>query len=197
MSEEQKDAIAKQIVEVLKAGKTIESTTIFAGQNAHDHLVVVGIVKSLDAKEVAKITQKEFTETTLTAAGKEAVEKGSPEARLWKALGDAKVAQADCPALIGVDAETGKLAVANGLKLGYFAMEKNPGPVVVKKATSIEDSTKALIEAIVAGSVSDKKVIDPIKKRGFVDIKCVLSVFSTSHCTFLPLITFHPPPIRS
>lgn len=173
MADDQKDTVSKQIVDLLTAGKSIESTYAFALQHTLDHLLVVGVVKSLDAKEVAKITQKEFNETTLTAAGQEAVASGSPEARIWHKLGDTKVAQAECAALIGVDAETGKNAVANGLKLGYFAVEKGAAPLIVRKAASIEDSTKTLIEAIVAGTVSDKKSVDPIKKRGFVEIKCV------------------------
>lgn len=176
MSEEQKDTVSKQIVEVLKAGKSIESTYAFAQQNSLDHLLVVGIVKSLDAKEVAKITQREFNETTLTAAGQEAVAKGSPEARIWTALGDNKVPQSECAGLIGVDAETGKTAVANGLKLGYFAVEKGAAPLIVRKAASIEDSTQTLIKSIVDGTVTDKKSVDPIKKRGFVEIKYVIKL---------------------
>lgn len=177
MAEEQKDVVTKQIVEILKAGKSVESTYVFAQQNSIDHLVLVGIVKSLAAKEVAKITQREFNETTLTAAGQEAVSSGSPEARIWHKLANAKVAQAECGSFIGVDAETGKAAVANGLKLGYFAVEKGAAPMIVRKAASIEDSTKTVIEAIVAGTVTDKKSVDPIKKRGFVDIKYVIIIF--------------------
>lgn len=174
MSEEQKEAVAKAIVDLLKAGKKLPSTYAYANANNVDHLVVVGVVKSLDSKEVAKITQNEFTETALTAAGQDAVKLGSPEARIWEKLGTQKVAQNDCGALIGVDAEVGKSSVTNGLRLGYFAMEKGATPLVARKAASIKDETKELIEGILAGKITDKKQVDPIKKRGFVDIKYVV-----------------------
>ena len=173
MADDQKDVLSKLIVDSLKAGKRVESTYAFAQANSVDHLVVVGIVKSLDAKEVAKITQKEITEVTLTEFGKETLAKGSPEARLWTALGDKKVAQNDCAALISVDAEVGKAAVATGLKLGWLAIEKGAAPLVHRKAASIQDVTKEQIEGIVSGKISDKKLVDPIKKRGFLDLKCV------------------------
>lgn len=173
MADDQKDIVTKGIVDLLKAGKTVDSTYKYALTHALDHLLVVGIVKSLDAKEVAKITQIEFTESSLTALGQDAVANGSPEARIWHKLGDQKVAQGDCAALIGVDPETGKTSVANGLKLGYFAIEKGAAPLVVRKAASIEDVVKQQIEGVVSGAITDKKIVDPIKKRGFVDIKYV------------------------
>lgn len=189
MADDQKDVVSKAIVDVLKAGKVVESTYKYALTHGLDHLLVVGVVKSLDAKEVAKIAQIEFTETTLTVSGKEAVANGSPEARIWHKLGDQKVAQGDCAALIGVDAETGKTSVANGLKLGYFAIEKGAAPLVVRKAASIEDVVKQQIEGIVAGTITDKKVVDPIKKRGFVDIKYVQKKRVFRVCLLRPLFS--------
>jgi len=185
MADDQKEVVSKSIVDLLKAGKTVDSTYKYALAHSLDHLLVVGVVKSLDAKEVAKITQVEFTETALTPLGQDVVQNGSPEARIWHKLGTGKVAQGDCAALIGVDAETGKTSVANGLKLGFFAIEKGASPLVVRKAASIEDVVQQQVHGVVSGSITDKKVVDPIKKRGFVDIKYVCMSFRL--CLLFPV----------
>lgn len=173
MADDQKEGLTKSIVDMLKAGNVLPSTLDFARANKLDHLLVVGVVKSLDVKFIAKITQKDRTEVTLTELGQKTVKSGSPEARLWEALGDKKATQAECAALIGEDADTGKTAVANGMKGGWFSIEKGETQLILRKATSIKDTVKEQVEGVVAGTVSDKKVMDLLKKRGFVDVKYV------------------------
>ena len=78
-NEEEKERVAQQIVDQLNGGSGLASTKEWADKHTYDHLLVVGIVKSLQSRGIVVAEQFDIPEVTLTAEGQHVVEKGSPE----------------------------------------------------------------------------------------------------------------------
>jgi hypothetical protein len=79
-NDEEKERVAQQIVDQLNSGSEgIASTKEWADKHQCDHLLVVGVVKSLQSRGIVLAEQFDIPEVTLTAEGQHAVAKGSPE----------------------------------------------------------------------------------------------------------------------
>lgn len=165
------DTIVKSIISQVKT-QEIKSSFKWASENNYDHLIVVGILKSLESKESVILVQNDFVEIKLTSQGELLVKNGSPEAILWNKLGNEKIPQQDCAKFIGFDAETTKTAIGNGMKLGFFSIEKNTSSII-RKASKISDSVQIECQKIISGENLDKKSLDALKRRNYIVVKYV------------------------
>lgn len=79
-SDEEKERCAQQIVDQLNSGSEgIASTKEWADKQHYDHLLVVGVVKSLQSRGIVVAEQFDIPEVTLTAEGQHVAVEGSPE----------------------------------------------------------------------------------------------------------------------
>ena len=80
-----KDSEKEEVLKILKEKGEINSEDL-AKVMKKDHQQVVGLIKGLETKEIVESEKKEAKMITLTEAGKECIEKGSPDIQILKEL---------------------------------------------------------------------------------------------------------------
>ena len=80
-----KDSEKEEVLKILKEKGEITSEDL-AKVMKKDHQQVVGLIKGLETKEIVESEKKEAKMITLTEAGKECIEKGSPDIQILKEL---------------------------------------------------------------------------------------------------------------
>lgn len=112
-----------------------------------DHQAAVGTVKSLKAtdEDLLTVVDKKEVHFQPTDEGKEAGEKGSPEARAFAAVPAEGIAKGDFDK---ATAALGKMAAGQCMKNKWLTMDKSggAGPVVKRVVDSIEDSVGAQLK---------------------------------------------------
>ena len=79
------DKEKEEIINILKQKGEINSEDL-AKQIKKDHQQVIGLIKALENKEVVELEKKESKAITLTDAGKNCLEKGSPDIQILREL---------------------------------------------------------------------------------------------------------------
>lgn len=165
----QKNMIQKMVLETLQSFEKIEDGYIFAVKNKLNYQELVSIIKSLEANLVISLDNKfVHQEITLTDEGRDILQNGSPEYRLFSLVGPEGVKQKDLPSDLfqkGFRHLSGK----------FLKLEKGSGKVE-RLADQYEDRVQYSLQLISQGGeilVTDQDEF--VKKRKLVTIKEIKS----------------------
>lgn len=125
----------------------------FATNNSLEHQKVVGAVKSLQSMNMVVAEQIETKRLELTGEGKQIVENGSHEYRIWEALPE--TGGIEQPVLIKKisDENVAKLGFTKAMSNKWIAIDKSSGkPLVIRKATTVVDEVRHVLQLVQDGS---------------------------------------------
>ncbi|CAK0803031.1 unnamed protein product, partial [Prorocentrum cordatum] len=140
----------------------IADSSAFAREMGWDHLVFVGVLKSLEAEGQVTSTPMKQEGWKLTEEGEEYSKKGSPEAQVFDLIkSKGSLAPGDLATELG---EVGKVGQGAAIKNKWVEMDK--ATKTLKPATdSIEDTIKQDLLSL-GGLAKDK--LDALKKRKMI-----------------------------
>ncbi|XP_049848763.1 uncharacterized protein LOC126316710 [Schistocerca gregaria] len=168
-----KNQVADLILGELKHNAIIQSSYVWALDHGIPHHTVIGVLKSLEAKCIASIEQKTFIITELTQQGLDVLQNGSPEALLWKQIGNRQLSPAECSQLLShMKEETVKAIISSGIKLNYFTVDKS-SKAISRKNQEIVDAIREQCQQVSCGKQIDKKDFDYLKRRQYVVQKSI------------------------
>ncbi|XP_059496039.1 phenylalanine--tRNA ligase alpha subunit isoform X1 [Stegostoma tigrinum] len=149
-----------------------------------DHQLVVGAVKSLQT--LGDVIEAELRSTKrweLTDEGKEIVEKGSHEARVFDAIPPNGITQSDLMKL-----PSGKVGFNKAMSSKWIRIDKNAegGPRIFKATDCIEDAVKNKLLLVQQGKDSklDDKEKNELKKRKLLSEVTVKTYWITKGSSF-------------
>lgn len=122
-----KETVSQAIVDAVETGAhTIGNSKAWARAQGVPHDVVVGCAKSLAASNVVNLAQSDVVELTLTAEGREVLEQGAPEFRLWSALptDGSTLAKSALVSQWGGDEKKVSIAVGQAMKEKWISLTK-------------------------------------------------------------------------
>ncbi|KAJ6222667.1 hypothetical protein RDWZM_001212 [Blomia tropicalis] len=143
----------------------------FATNNSLEHQKVVGAVKSLQSMNMVVAEQIETKRLELTGEGKQIVENGSHEYRIWEALPE--TGGIEQPVLMKKisDENVAKLGFTKAMSNKWIAIDKSSGkPLVIRKATTVVDEVRHVLQLVQDGSsnkLTDQKKQE-LKKRKLI-----------------------------
>lgn len=159
-------AIEDAVLDVLKpsADACIADSGVYAAENGVDHLVLVGVLKSLEAEAFVSLKSKTTPTLTLTADGSRYVATGTPERRVFDAVpeGDG-IARSELQAALGKDFGPGW---SQCMKKRCLGMDK--ATQVVTRRGELTDDLAPLLKAVQDGSALSKADQKALKKRKMV-----------------------------
>jgi phenylalanyl-tRNA synthetase alpha chain len=173
-NDEEKERVAQQIVDQLNSGSEgIASTKEWADKHQCDHLLVVGVVKSLQSRGIVVAEQFDIPEVTLTAEGQHAVAKGSPEYILCSYLKEKgePVLKLNITKLFSSDEKEDRegLSVAMGqaMKNKWLTMsgKDKEQTLSVKSELVFEDTVRAQLQQL---NKLTKDALEGLKKRKLI-----------------------------
>ncbi|VDK88342.1 unnamed protein product [Litomosoides sigmodontis] len=142
-------------------------TLEYAAAIKEDHQKVVGAVKSLEAVEGLVETQYRISKSfELTTEGKEMVENGSHEAKVFRFVGPNGIDQAELMKL-----PFGKVGISKAIASGWIVIDKTVGTVrLTRKVETINDKVQNELKMILVGNVQklDVKTVNELKKRKLI-----------------------------
>eukprot|EP00049_Salpingoeca_infusionum_P004886 m.85060 g.85060 ORF g.85060 m.85060 type:complete len:494 (-) comp12772_c1_seq1:233-1714(-) len=144
-----------------------------------DHEVVVGVIKSIQAMgEVIAVKQGSLATWSPSAEGQEAIELGSPEARVFAAVpAEGTITRDDLVAALGPVANVG---MGKAMKSKWLKTTKGANGVELSRlAADIEDTVKTQLAQLASGEDVPAPVLKELKKRNLVDQK-TQAVFTVS-----------------
>ncbi|EGG19540.1 phenylalanyl-tRNA synthetase [Cavenderia fasciculata] len=144
------------LFKTLDVNKVIENTREWATQNEWDHQELVGHLKSWESMFTIKCDNKDMQTYELTANGKDALDNGSPEYRMFNDL------PVDGVTMKEANEKYGSTAFGAAKNKGWVKVDKGK---VVKNAETVEDVARKLLSNL---SILEKKDIDALKKDKFV-----------------------------
>lgn len=159
-----------------------------------DHQTVVGAVKALESEFYTNSDKKETFKWTLTAEGDQTLQGGAPEFVLWKFIAQTHnggpVLRPAIDQLLG-GAEAANIAINNGMKLKFFATEKNAEGAVTYKCDPTKVVTDSIQDALNAAKSGSREVtkdeVDALKRRKLANNEIVKHFFVTKNAeTFRP-----------
>ncbi|PVU92954.1 hypothetical protein BB559_003526 [Furculomyces boomerangus] len=153
------------ILQTLDQQGAIENTANLK-DGSLDQLAILGVLKSLESKEMISFTTIEKERWILTAEGKDIVDHGSHEARVFAAIpsGDEGIEIASLQSLLGASAKIGQ-----GKAFQNKWISKN-GTKLVRLVESIVDSTKSdLVTIESTGSHPKDLILKELKRRKLID----------------------------
>ncbi|KAJ8306504.1 hypothetical protein KUTeg_017049 [Tegillarca granosa] len=138
-----------------------------------DHQKIVGAIKSLQTHaDVLKVEQRQSKHLELTDEGRDVVANGSHEARVYNFIPAEGVAQSKIMQAV----PNAKIGFSKAMQAGWITMDKKAegGPLVQRKASSIEDEVQKnlkLIESMKADEVKDAQKAEYKKRKLIVEVK--------------------------
>ncbi|GBP52610.1 Phenylalanine--tRNA ligase alpha subunit [Eumeta japonica] len=129
-----------------------------------DHQKIVGAMKSLEALEMIKSEPVKNTKWELTEEGREIVEHGSHEARLYYSIPDVGIAQAE----LMKNVPNAKIGFSKAMSAGWIVIDKSGTTTLVKKkVNAINDIVKNHLLEIKKGvfNLPDNKRNDYKKRK--------------------------------
>ncbi|XP_052229619.1 phenylalanine--tRNA ligase alpha subunit-like isoform X6 [Dreissena polymorpha] len=171
--------VVESVLQYLEKADSVDSVDLANHLNV-DHQKVVGAIKSIQSLgEVINAEQKVNKSLELTDEGKEVVEHGSHEARVFKAVPEQGIAQNELM-------ETGpyaKIGFSKAMQAGWITMDKSAegGPKILKKVDSITDKVQEclqLIRDLRLDGISEKDTNDFKKRKLVQEVKFTSYVIS-------------------
>ena len=176
----------------LKDGGEVESLS-FASERGFDHDVVVNVVKSLHSTGVDMAAFREVTKVqySLTEAGRECAERGSPEAQVRDAVPEGESGVPVAEAKAGVAGPVWDEGFKFAMQLKWIRLEKGAEPRVLRAGGTgggaaeedpVRDQVKsvaAAVEASTEPALPAKDMDALVKKRKYVQVVKVRSYFVT------------------
>ena len=129
-----------------------------------EHQVVVGIMKSLGSDGYINTEQQSASQVALTPAGLDALQNGSPEARVFAAIPAEGATIAEAQAAAGPAVY--KAGFGSALKAKWVSMDKVAGRLN-RSVESVEDSVPQSLHSILAGSTDETAELKAVVKRKF------------------------------
>ncbi len=129
-----------------------------------EHQAVVGIMKSLGSDGYIASEQASTSQVALTPAGQEALDNGSPEARVFAAIPTEGAAIPDVQAAAGQAVY--KAGFGTALKAKWVIMDKAAGRLS-RGVDEIQDTVPATLQAIKEGNFEETAELKAIVKRKF------------------------------
>ncbi|XP_028841060.1 phenylalanine--tRNA ligase alpha subunit isoform X1 [Denticeps clupeoides] len=154
-----------------------------------DHQAIVGAVKSLQSLgELISAEQRSSKHWELTAEGKEIVEQGSHEARVFNAIPTEGLSQTDLMKL-----PSGKVGFSKAMSNKWIRLDKGheSGPRVFRMVESIEDTVQDKLVQVQKGLTGklDEKEKNELKKRKLLSEVTVKSYWLTKGPSFSTTVT--------
>jgi phenylalanyl-tRNA synthetase alpha chain len=157
--------IEAKILELLSSIESV-STLELASSLGVDHQDVVGASKSLEADGYVVSSVNSVSQWKFSVEGLDIRQNGSPEFLLWAMLASGPKLQEEVVAALGKDAAT--VAMSNGMKQKLFKLSKEEGKTILTrdpKVTTLDDTTRHLLDSAAKGGHVDPKDADALKKR--------------------------------
>ncbi|KAI9097188.1 tRNA synthetases class II core domain (F)-domain-containing protein [Phlyctochytrium arcticum] len=146
-----------------KSGKIDDTRAVQDEQKSLDQEVVVGVLKSLESRQVIEYETLTLERLVLTEEGADIADHGSYEARVFNAVAAQAngISAADLMAKIGQIAQFGQ-----GRAMKNKWIKKSADGAFVKAVNTIVDESQNLLRAIrEEGSHKDDKVVKDLKKQ--------------------------------
>nr|XP_032821897.1 phenylalanine--tRNA ligase alpha subunit [Petromyzon marinus] len=148
----------------LQASDGLDSGDV-AAQFGVDHQMVVGAVKSLQSQgDVIQVENRSATKWELMEEGREVVEHGSHEARVFHAVPPEGILQSEL-----VKLPNGKVGFSKAMSSKWLRMDKSAenGPRVFRSVEEIRDLVREKLQLVKDGKVDslDDKERNELKKR--------------------------------
>jgi len=154
----------KAILQELGTSGVVEDSGELASRYGQDHLVVVGVLKSLEAAEMITMQDISHQRYVLTEESKNYLEAGSPEAQLFKAIPAEGITLAALKAAVAP--EVADVGFKQAMQAKWVALDKSAGePRVVRKVDTITDTTQQQLAAVAAGQELPKAEADTLQKK--------------------------------
>jgi len=145
------------ILKYLNENNVIEDSIKYAQTLQVPHDQIVGSLKSLSSDEYVILQQLETRTWTLTEDGKDYLENGTPERRLFELIPADGIAKAELE-----KQPFFQLGWTYGMRNKWFKLE---GAIVKKLVNEIKDQDAEFLAQIKEGKELDKKIIDNLNKR--------------------------------
>ncbi|XP_064416984.1 phenylalanine--tRNA ligase alpha subunit isoform X2 [Latimeria chalumnae] len=171
-----------------KEGGGLESLQVALALGV-EHQSVVGAVKSLQALgELIEAELRSSRHWELTEEGKDIIQKGSHEARVFYAVPPEGIAQSELMKLPG-----GKVGFSKAMSNKWIQLDKNAegGPRIFKMVEKIQDSVKEKLEQVQRGKESSlhEKEKNELKKRKLLSEVTVKTYWITKGSAFSTTIS--------
>ncbi|XP_044262100.1 phenylalanine--tRNA ligase alpha subunit [Tribolium madens] len=150
--------LCEKILRQLSESEPLNTLTLSRLFNT-DHQKIVGALKSIQAHGdliTAEPQSDKFIE--LTEEGKQIVENGSHEARIFHAVPPEGVAQAELMKL-----PNAKVGFSKAMSAGWLVLDKGGPPVVRRKVDKIVDTVQANLRLILGGHVG--QIADSVRQE--------------------------------
>lgn len=155
--------------EVDKGGEV--DTSEFAKQLGIDHSLLVGAVKSLQAqgKDILKVEQVQTKSLQLTSEGREVVDNGSHEARLYATVPADGILQKD----LMTSVPNAKVGFSKAMSAGWIRIDKaaEGGPRVYQNVDSIDDTVQTDLKKINRRAVTSNDIPDDVSDKAKAEYK--------------------------
>eukprot|EP01125_Pyxidicula_operculata_P006331 TRINITY_DN219_c0_g1_i1.p1 TRINITY_DN219_c0_g1~~TRINITY_DN219_c0_g1_i1.p1 ORF type:complete len:509 (-),score=125.57 TRINITY_DN219_c0_g1_i1:120-1646(-) len=166
-----KDQIGDAVVAIIENG-SIENTRTWAESNNYDHDTVVGVIKSLNANEIACLENVEKIELRLSDEARGVVNNGSLEVILWESIPvDGKVNKKDLLSAFQGNEKTLSIALGQAMKLKWVTVEKQgEDQFLSRKEKVVKDELRSQLKLLTEGKFDDvtEKDKDQLKKRKMI-----------------------------
>lgn len=171
MQMEDKGAIAELLISELMSGAAVSSSATWADLHHVDHLTLVGVLKSLEAKSFVLTKLKSSSKMVLTPKGEAVLEHGSPEFRLWQGSAT-PICREEVAELLKITPEEAKVIISSAIKLGLVSVIKETG-LVQRKVETAQDVVRDQCQSLLQELVLDKKVVDSLKRHNLISVKTI------------------------
>eukprot|EP00330_Aristerostoma_sp_ATCC50986_P002089 CAMPEP_0114602638 /NCGR_PEP_ID=MMETSP0125-20121206/25209_1 /TAXON_ID=485358 ORGANISM="Aristerostoma sp., Strain ATCC 50986" /NCGR_SAMPLE_ID=MMETSP0125 /ASSEMBLY_ACC=CAM_ASM_000245 /LENGTH=482 /DNA_ID=CAMNT_0001812971 /DNA_START=41 /DNA_END=1490 /DNA_ORIENTATION=+ len=165
----EKASLEDTVLKFLDQNQTIPDSMKFAKEQGVDHSVIVGVLKSLASEDYVKLQDKPFMTYVVTETGKEYIEKGTPEKRIFDMIPSGGL---DIKTLDAMK-EVFTVAKLYGMPKKWFNIPKKDSPDFGKILRAVEtavDDDAQLFKDVAEGKViPDKKLEEYLKKRKVFD----------------------------
>jgi len=164
----------------------------FASDRGFDHDVVVNVIKSLHSTGVDMVDYSEEASVhySLTEAGREVLERGSPEAQVRESVPEGEDGVALADAKVGAAGAVWDEGFKFAMQLKWIRLEKGAAPRVrrVEGVAASVDPIRDLVRSVAASveastepaGVSDKDMDVLVKKRKLVQVTKVRKYVATA-----------------
>lgn len=135
-----------------------------------EHDALVGVLKSLQVLLMVDMKAVNNTVTLLTKEGEEALENGSPEARVFAALPDNGATMPEMNELVGKD--VAKVGWSKCIQNKWVKLQGDKkSKAIAKQVAEIKDNVQIQLKSLKLGETLDKKVATDLKKRKLTTTK--------------------------